>query len=73
MSDEFVIEFFSVKDPRFKEALGRASEAKLAALLKNRTILRHTEKCCKIYAELYRKRHRKAKEKDARTDCGAAE
>lgn len=71
MSDEFVISFFSVKDPRFKEALGRASEAKLAALLKDKAILRHTEKCCKIYTELYRKRHGKAKEKGACADCEA--
>ncbi len=62
MSDEFVISFFSVKDPRFKEALGRASEAKLTALLKDKAILRHTEKCCRIYAELYRKRRGLAKQ-----------
>ena len=59
MSTLFLIEFCSVKDPAFKEALTRASIRELEQSFELRAVAGNTEKCCKIYAELHRKRHSK--------------
>ncbi len=71
MSDLFQLEFLSVKHPQFKEVLCRASAEDLERCLKMRTILLQTEKCCRIYAALRRKRREAEKQPvctDVRTD-----
>lgn len=62
MSNLFLIEFYSVKDPRFKEVLERATVEELKNCFAFSSIQKHTEKCCRIYAELRRKRRSAAKQ-----------
>lgn len=71
MSDMFLIEIYTVRDPRFKEILARLSIEDLRECFNSPSIAKHTEKCCKIYAELRRKRRSLARQEKLSAPLGA--
>ena len=70
MSELSILEYSSHSGELFRDTLRRASEKTLQSCFDSPVIRVDTEKCCVIYAELHRRRHRSKTKKRPSWACG---